>query len=102
MVEKKIEKYFCMAVGMLGGTAIKIHSAWFTGLPDRLVILEGIGMQFVELKSTTGGLRPRQKFVIDWLRSFGVQVAVISSKEEVDTWVQGVRIEMNKNSQLQS
>lgn len=87
MNEKLIEKKLCAAVKRLGGAAIKIWCASFTGMPDRLILLPGGRVAFTELKSTGGVLRPRQKVVIAWLRGLGFEVRVIDSLEGLEDFI---------------
>lgn len=85
--EKRIEKKFVIGIKALGGIALKIHSPWFTGLPDRLVVLPNIPMSFVELKGEKGLLSARQKIVIPYLQKLGVKVTVIGCEEELDFYL---------------
>lgn len=85
--EKKVEQKLVREVKRLDGLCLKIYSAWFTGLPDRLVIIPGAGMRFVELKGKKGVLSPRQASVHRRLAQVGAEVTVISSKEEVDIFI---------------
>lgn len=86
-LESKIEAKFVGGIKRLGGRAIKIHSPWFTGLPDRLVIIPFLPMEFVELKAPGKDLKPRQKVVHEWLKKMGVPVCVIDSEEKVSDYL---------------
>lgn len=56
MLEKEIEQYFCKAVKtQLSGWPLKFTSPGQNGMPDRIVLLPGGKIYFVELKA------PRQK-----------------------------------------
>jgi len=57
MREKIIEKELVRAVKDKGGIAPKFTSPGFDGMPDRLVLLPGGRMGFVELKAP--GKKPR-------------------------------------------
>ena len=52
------------------------------GFPDRLVILPGGKMLFIEFKSPTGTLRPAQRAIISTLQRLGVPVYVCSTTRE--------------------
>lgn len=77
--EKLIERTLVNAVQQAGGLCIKLLTHLFIGLPDRLVLLPGGKLFFVELKTT--GLKPRkiQEVVHNKLRALGFYVLVIDS-----------------------
>ena len=52
MREKDIEKELTARTKAMGGIAPKLTSPGFDGMPDRLVLLPGGRMGFVELQST--------------------------------------------------
>lgn len=49
--EKQTERYLCRMVEALGGQAYKWVSPGCAGVPDRIVVLPGGRVVFVELKS---------------------------------------------------
>ena len=79
MKESQIETQLVRGVRALGGRAYKFVSPGNTGVPDRLVVLPGGRIIFVELKTDTGKLSPMQIRQIDFLRSRGVPDAGASS-----------------------
>ena len=62
---------------------LKFTSPGTTGVPDRVVIANGLTI-FIELKAP--GKKPRrlQEIVIAEMRSHGAEVRVVNSKESVD------------------
>ena len=50
MREKTIEQKFVMEVKRVGGLAVKFTSPGFDGVPDRIALLPGGKMAFVEVK----------------------------------------------------
>lgn len=82
--EKTLELKLRNKVKNLGGVALKFYSPFYTGMPDRIVLLPGGKMGFVELKSE--GVRPsaRQEHVFAELQSLGFKVFVIDTNEKLD------------------
>jgi hypothetical protein len=87
MNEKLIEKKLREGVKKLKGEALKFFCMSFTGMPDRIVLMPGGRVWFVELKSTGKKPSPRQQFVIDWLQKLGFDVRVIDSQESLDEFL---------------
>lgn len=81
--EKVIERALCGAVKAKGGMCIKLVPLHLAGLPDRLILLPGAVVKFVETKST--GDRPRkiQKYMHRKLRKLGFEVLIIDNKEQI-------------------
>lgn len=86
MRERDVEKRLGLRVRDLGGMAFKFISPGNAGVPDRIVILPGGEVWFIELKSLTGVLRPIQEWQIGKLKSIGANVAVIKGMAEVEEW----------------
>jgi hypothetical protein len=86
-VERDIESYFCKKVRGLGGWAFKWVSPGQSGVPDRIVLLPGGVVWFVELKCPGGRLSARQRYMGALLRSFGMNYTVIWTKEQTDAWI---------------
>ena len=85
-LERDIERYLVRRTIEHGGVAYKFVSPGRVGVADRIVLLPGGKVWFVELKSSTGRLSPLQKlFAVD-MRRMGMNYIVIRSKEEVDQW----------------
>jgi hypothetical protein len=81
MNEKLIEKKLCRLVKFLGGLALKFFCSSFTGMPDRIVLMPGGRIWFVELKTTGKKPTTRQLLVHSWLRKLGFEVWVIDTQE---------------------
>ena len=81
MLEKEIERHLREGVKNLGGYGLKMVCPGFTGMPDRMILLKGGEMAFVELKRPGQKERQRQKFVQSRLRKLGFRVS-----ESVDSW----------------
>lgn len=87
MNEKTIENKLRNEVKKLGGMAVKFFSFSFTGMPDRIVLLPGGHIRFVELKSPGKKPTPRQAYVHRWLESIGFKVFVIDSDKALQQFI---------------
>lgn len=83
MNEKALEKKLQQKVKSLGGMALKFSSIYFTGMPDRIVLMPKGKTWFVELKSTGGKTTARQDLVIADLRKLDFPVFIIDSFESL-------------------
>ena len=84
-LEKKIEKYLCQRVAALGGVAEKVTVIGARGFFDRLVVLPGGRVIFVECKKPVDGRFSLHQILRHTrYRALGVEVAVVKSPEEVD------------------
>lgn len=86
MLEKEIEVYLQKQVKKIGGWALKFVSPGCRGVPDRIVLLPGAVIVFVEVKRPGGKLRKLQEHICDKIRSFGFSVVCLDSKEKIDQW----------------
>lgn len=84
MKEKDIEKYLIDTIKKIGGITYKFVSPNNVGVPDRIVILKGGIVHFVELKQE--GKKPRkiQEIQINKIKNMGCIAFVIDSKEMID------------------
>lgn len=82
--EKSIEARLVSGVRRRGGLCLKYSNPAEGGYPDRLVILPGAEICFVELKSGGGKPRPLQASRINALRALGADAFVCGSRADVD------------------
>ena len=66
----------------MGCLCLKFESPGFTGVPDRMILMPGGEMFFVELKAPGKKERPRQRYVQDQLRALGFIVMSSIDDEE--------------------
>lgn len=90
MRESTIEKYLCKLIKEKKGLAMKLVSPGLAGVPDRIVLLPGGRLFFVELKAPGKEPRPLQKYTHSILKELGFKVFVISSKDEVKDFIDEV------------
>lgn len=91
MREKQIENKLATEAKKLGGIAVKFVSPSFDGMPDRLVLIPGGHIAFVELKAPGKKPRPLQLSRHRLLRSLGFRVYVIDSVEQIGGMLDEVR-----------
>lgn len=94
MREKDVEQILRKGVKGLGGLCYKFVSPGNTGVPDRIVVLPGGKVHFVELKTETGRLSKIQQVQQNRLSGCGVRVRVLRGPEEVLQFIQQCREEV--------
>jgi len=76
--EARVERTSAAHAVAFGCWCLKLYP-YVTGLPDRLVLIPGGRVWFVEFKAPgVSKLRPRQRIVIAGLRRLGFKVSVVS------------------------
>lgn len=81
--EKSIEQKLVGAVRLLGGICPKLACPGFDGMPDRLVLLPGGRMGFVEVKAPGKKPRPLQVARHRLLAALGFPVFVLDDAEQI-------------------
>lgn len=82
--ETTIERALVRTVVRQGGAAYKFTSPARRGVPDRLVVLPGGRIVFVEVKAPGGRLSKLQEIEIARLRGLGCEVRIVWSADEVE------------------
>lgn len=83
MRETVIERHLAASVKKMGGMAVKFTSPGLDGVPDRIVLLPGRKMAFVELKAPGKKPRPLQEKRKRQLEALGFWVYVIDDVEQI-------------------
>ena len=83
MREKQIEQKLVKATKDMGGIAPQLVSPGFDGMPDRIVLLPGGHMGFVEVKTPVEKPRPLQLSRHGLLRWLGFKVYVLDGIEQI-------------------
>ena len=87
MLESSLEAWMKKRVKALGHGArcLKFVSPGFSGVPDRIILLPGGNLIFVEMKKPGEKERKRQEYVHGILRKLGFEVfATIDSMERIE------------------
>ncbi len=91
MLEKSVEQKLRKEVEKRGGKAFKLECPGTDGMPDRLIVLPGGKIYFIETKRPKGGrLEKLQRYQISQLQKLGCDARKIKSYEEVEQFVKEV------------
>lgn len=91
MLEKTLEHKFVTEVKRVGGLALKFVSPGFDGVPDRLVLLPGGKLGFVEVKAPGKRPRPLQLARHRLLRRLGFKVYVLDDERQIGGIIRDIR-----------
>lgn len=80
--ERDIEKYMRQEIEKMGGLFLKWTSPGNDGVPDRIAVLPGGEIIFIELKTEDGGLSQLQEWWILRLRDHGCYARAVRGMEE--------------------
>ena len=83
MNEKEVERQLVIKAKLRGGMAFKFISPGNAGVPDRIVLMPGGHIAFVELKKPGGRMRPLQVKVKAKLESLGFRVYCLDNPEKI-------------------
>ena len=83
MREKEIEKKLTLEVKKCGGIAVKFVSPGFDGMPDRILLMPGGIIAFVEVKASGKRPRPLQMARHKLLRKLGFSVFVLDDESQI-------------------
>jgi hypothetical protein len=81
--EKDIEQKLSAKVKAMGGMAIKFTSPGMDGMPDRLILLPGGRIAFVEMKAPGEQMRPLQLWRKKQLEALGIIVFCIDRVDQI-------------------
>lgn len=83
MLEKVIERQLVKSVKALGGWCIKLNTLSACGFPDRMILMNGGRVAFVELKAPSKKPRAIQVKRIKQLKQLGFQCFVLDDVEKI-------------------
>lgn len=88
ILEKHVEQRLITGVKRLGGYSFKWSSQNVRGVPDRVVVLPGPVVWFIELKKKGGRLSPLQKQFMAKMHDLKFDHAIVlTGIEEVEEWL---------------
>jgi VRR-NUC domain. len=90
MTEKEIEQMLVREVKRRGGWALKFISPGLNGVPDRLLLMQGGKIGFVELKAPGRKMRPLQIKRKEQLESLGFLVYCIDDPKQIGGAIDGI------------
>lgn len=87
MSESRLEQRLKNEIERRGGKAPKFISPGMRGMPDRIILLPGGRVIFVEMKAPGETPTPLQEKRADDLRKLGFKVYCIDSVEAIDVFI---------------
>ena len=85
MLEREIEQKLKKKVEAMGCLCLKFESPGYTGVPDRIILMPGGEVFFVELKAPGQKERPRQEYVQKQFRRLGfIVVSAVDGDEGIN------------------
>ena len=84
ILEKEVERKLKVSLERIGCLVLKFVSPGNAGVPDRIVILPGGGVLFVELKRPGGKLRPLQKIWRLRFKRLGARYFKVENSRDID------------------
>lgn len=91
MREKDIEQKFKKAIETHGGICLKLDPTTLVGIPDRLAILPGNHIAFIELKAPGKHPRPIQVHRHEQLRHLGCMVSTLDNPHDIESLIHEIR-----------
>lgn len=85
--ESQLETYLFKRVSKLGGMALKFLSPGRAGVPDRIILMPGGRIYFVEMKSPDGSVNSIQEYVFEKFAELGFKVHILNSIESIEKFL---------------
>jgi len=99
LLEADVEEELRIGIELLGGQCLKFTVPGRRGAPDRIILMPGGLIVFVELKTIGGVLESWQKRFHTMLRSLGFRVEVLWTKEQVRAFFPTLRSTSSRHTQ---
>ena len=84
MTEQHLEQTLVKEVEARGGVCWKLVSPGTTGVPDRMILMPGGHVGFVEVKAPNGKIRAIQKHRLRQLQRLGFKAYVLNNPAKVE------------------
>ena len=81
-MERDVERYLTREVEKMGGQCLKWVCPGNAGVPDRIILLPGGHVCFVELKDDRGRLSALQKYWLDVLYDLGFMAVMVKGMDQ--------------------
>lgn len=94
VLEKEIEHALVEGVRALSGLCLKWVCPGWAGVPDRIVLLPGGQIRFVELKRPGGGVMERQLWWQRRLRGLGFDCRLLKKRADVEALLADLKYEI--------
>lgn len=91
MLEKDLEKQLVKHVEKAGGLCWKFTSPGTVGVPDRVCILPGGKVVFVEMKQQFGRLANIQKYRLEQLQARGCDARVVKGEKQLKEFLEELK-----------
>ena len=100
MLEKELEEKFKNAVKAAGGRAFKFVSPGNDGVPDRLAVLPGGHIGFVELKQKGKKPTKLQTKQMQRLKDLGCFVYLLDDEKDIDSVIAAIGVCTDSSADL--
>jgi hypothetical protein len=87
LLERDVERHLVKRVAEMGGRCFKWVSPGHAGVPDRIAILPGGRVAFIELKRPGQKPRALQQAMLNILNGLGCRTACLDTREAVDAFL---------------
>ena len=91
MRERTVEQALIQAVQAHGGLCWKFTSPGLAGVPDRIIILPGGHVGFIEVKTPGQKPRPVQTHRLNQLRTLGATAIVVDHPDQIEGALDEIR-----------
>ena len=89
--ERKIETALVRSTKSRGGLALKLTCPGMAGMPDRMILMRGGHIGFVELKAPGQKPRPLQEERLNTLRSYGFFATYVDDPNQIEDTLNAIQ-----------
>ncbi len=101
MREKQVEQKLVRAVKNIGGICPKLVSPGMDGMPDRMALMPGGRIGFVEVKAPGGKPRKLQVLRYRMLTRLGFKVFILDDPEQISGILEEIGEVSNEHNQVE-